>query len=154
MNRKERRAEAKQMHQASIVNSNSNQEESMNEMCQVGVAPNANAITTTKEEAMIEITSEAQTKSDSVGFFSRIKNAFIAGYRAGKAGIKEQVHEIQDTYVSVLEENKNPVVAHTKAVVKTTFLILKKTLKGLFSLIALPFIKIDSFIDRKEEVLS
>jgi len=152
MNRKERRAEAKATH-------NNKQEETMENAAsttalQITEETNTHANIITEEDTMEIITSELQPKTEQLGFFTRIKNAFRNGYREGKACIKEQVQEIKDTYVSVLEESNNPVIAHTKAVIKTTFHILKKSIKALFSLIALPFIKIDSFIDRKEEVLS
>lgn len=160
MNRKERRAEAK-------ANHNPKQEVTMEATLTTG-SPEAEATTTNQEETMENIettetnitisnqedTTPDNTKADQPGFFTRIKNAFVAGYRAGKTCVKEQALEIQDIYVSVLEESRNVVVAHVKATVKTTCYILKKSIFALFSLIALPFIKLDSLIDRKEEVLS
>ncbi len=142
MNRKEKRAEAKRNHNIQLAdnssNINPNQEENMDE------------IITIETELINKNTNQGENtmaNDSQPGFFTRIKNAFRNGYREGKACIKEQVQEIKETYTSALEENRNPVIAHAKATVKTTFHILKKSIKAFFSLIALPFIKLDTFID-------
>ncbi len=105
----------------------------------------------TNEEVTMENTTEKTIENTKQpGFLTRIKNAFVAGYRASKAEVKEQVHEIKDTYVSVIEENRNAITKHTRAAIKTAMHITKKTLKGLWNVIAWPFVKIDSIIDPQE----
>jgi hypothetical protein len=145
MNRKERRAEAKQTH-----NININQEETMNNTITTEADAQENTNTNTNEE---NITMEQNTENQQ-GFFTRIKNAFINGYRETKTCIKEQVQEIKETYVSSLEESGNVIINHTKATIKTAMHIIKRAAKGIFAVLAWPFIKIDSIIDRKEEIVA
>lgn len=147
MNRKERRAEAKQNHNIHI-----NQEETMNNNITTEADETVNQtsnINTNEENITME-----QHKENQPRFFTRIKNAFINGYRETKTCIKEQVQEIKETYVSALEENGNVIVNHTKATIKTAMHIIKRAAKGIFAILAWPFIKIDSIIDRKEELVA